>query len=71
MLDTGELAPLADGAAMARAEGTSVLAAVVCEPPPQPLWRARLLDNFLEVMKFAWVLQVSPLLADLGAAWRP
>lgn len=49
VLEAGELAPLADGAAMARDDGTSMLAAVVCEAPPQPLWRARLHNDFLEV----------------------
>ncbi|CAL8469255.1 g8796 [Coccomyxa elongata] len=48
-LETGELAPLADGAAIARSGSSSVLTAVVCEQPPQPLWKARVYDNFLEV----------------------
>lgn len=49
VLEKGELAPFADGSAIARSGSTSVLTAVVCEPPPQPLWKARVYDNFLEV----------------------
>ena len=48
-LQTGHLAPLADGSATASTGDTTVLATVVCEPPPQPLWKQRLFGNFLEV----------------------
>ena len=48
-LQTGHLAPLADGAATASSGDTTVLATVVCEPPPQPFWKQRLWGSFLEV----------------------
>ncbi len=40
---------MAGGSATASSGDTTVLATVVCEPPPQPLWKQRLFGNFLEV----------------------